>query len=77
MNRSNNSQSRAGTIIAAMSDTLDGEDRRLRASLVSSQIIGVAMARYIWKIGALADATPEEVVRYVAPTLQRYLTEAL
>jgi AcrR family transcriptional regulator len=67
----------AGTILAAMSRTLDGEERYLRASLIASQIIGVAMTRYIWRVGALAELSPENVARYIAPTIQRYITGTL
>ncbi len=66
-----------GTILASMSDTLDGGERALRASLVSSQIIGVAMTRYVWRVGALAEIDAADVARYVAPTIQRYLSEPL
>jgi AcrR family transcriptional regulator len=49
-------------------------DARLRATLVGSQIIGLAMARYIVKVEPLASAPPTQVVAAVGPTLQRYLT---
>jgi AcrR family transcriptional regulator len=65
------------TILASMSETLEGTERELRASLVSSQIIGVIMARYIWRIGALAKIPACDVARHIAPTLQAYLTEPL
>jgi AcrR family transcriptional regulator len=67
----------AETILAAMSRNLEGDERYLRASLVASQIIGVAMTRYVWRVGALAELSNEEVVRYIAPTIQRYITGAL
>jgi hypothetical protein len=50
---------------------------QLRAGLVASQMIGVAMARYVWRVGALAELDRDQVVRYVAPTIQRYLTGRL
>lgn len=53
------------------------EERTLRAGLVASQLIGVAMARYVWRVGALAELGRDQVVRYVAPTIQRYLTGRL
>ena len=37
----------------------------------------VAMARYIWRIGALAQLDRDQVIRYIAPTIQRYLTGRL
>jgi hypothetical protein len=42
-----------------------------------SQIVGLAMARYIVGVAALADADREEIVAAVGPTIQRYLTEPL
>jgi AcrR family transcriptional regulator len=55
----------------------DEAERGLRTGLVASQMIGEVMARYIWRVGALAAMTTEEVVRYVGPTVQRYLFGAL
>ncbi|MGH3099639.1 MAG: TetR/AcrR family transcriptional regulator, partial [Thermoleophilia bacterium] len=53
---------------------LGSPDARLRATLVGSQLIGLAMARYIVKVEPLASAPPTQVVAAVGPTLQRYLT---
>jgi AcrR family transcriptional regulator len=52
---------------------LDAPDGPLRASLVASQILGLATARYILKIEPLASATPDQVARAIGPTIQRYL----
>ena len=35
------------------------------------------MTRYVWKVGAIAQMPSEDVVRYIAPTMQRYLTGKL
>jgi hypothetical protein len=48
-----------------------------RASVAGSQIVGLAVARYIVRIAALADADREELVAAVGPTIQRYLTGPL
>ncbi|MBC3191384.1 TetR/AcrR family transcriptional regulator [Pseudonocardia sp. C8] len=45
-----------------------------RGALVASQLIGLAMMRYVVRMEPLASAPREEVVATVAPTLQRYLT---
>jgi AcrR family transcriptional regulator len=66
-----------GSLLAAVAGHLDDDERTLRAGLVASQLIGVAMARYIWRVGALAELDRDQVVRYVAPTIQRYLTGRL
>ncbi|MCI3224603.1 TetR family transcriptional regulator [Streptomyces sp. NP-1717] len=55
---------------------LDVPDPTLRAELAASHMIGIAILRYVLKAEPLASVDTEEIVRIVAPTLQRYLTEA-
>ncbi|MGC5018780.1 TetR family transcriptional regulator [Micromonospora sp. DT47] len=45
-----------------------------RAGLVASQILGLAFTRYIVCLPPMVDAEPAELVAWIAPTLQRYLT---
>ena len=61
-------------VIARVAQSLGSPDAELRASLVGSQIAGLAMARYILRLEPIASTDPETVVAAVAPTLQRYLT---
>lgn len=56
---------------------LDPAQAPLRASLVASQIAGLAMMRYIMKLEPLASLPAEQVVAAVGPTVQRYLTGEL
>jgi AcrR family transcriptional regulator len=49
----------------------------LRASLAGSQIVGLAMARYVVRVPPLASTERDTVVACVGPTIQRYLTGAL
>jgi hypothetical protein len=49
----------------------------LRASLAGSQVVGLAMARYLVAVPPLATTDRETVVARVRPTIQRYLTGAL
>ncbi|MER5739160.1 TetR family transcriptional regulator [Streptomyces sp. NPDC002262] len=51
-------------------------DPKFRAELAASQMIGIAILRYVIQVEPLASADPERIVAEVAPTLQRYLTEA-
>ncbi len=44
-----------------------------RAVLVGSQLIGLAMARYIVGIEPMASADPEWLVAAIGPTVERYL----
>ncbi|HEY2946848.1 MAG TPA: TetR family transcriptional regulator [Micromonosporaceae bacterium] len=53
---------------------LNPREAPLRASLVASQVAGLAMVRYVLKIEPLASARPDVVVAAVAPTIQRYVT---
>jgi hypothetical protein len=46
----------------------------LRGTLVGAQLVGLAMIRSIIKIEPLASADPEVIVRYLGPTIDRYLT---
>jgi AcrR family transcriptional regulator len=46
----------------------------LRANLVSSQLMGLGIARYVLRLQPLSGMTEDEVVGWVAPNVQRYLT---
>jgi AcrR family transcriptional regulator len=52
-------------------------DAELRATLVGSQVIGLAMMRYIACIEPLATASVDQLVAAIGPTMQRYLTADL
>jgi AcrR family transcriptional regulator len=60
--------------ILALASALNRPDAPLRATLAGSQVIGMAMARYVVGVEPLASASREEVARAIGPTLQRYLT---
>lgn len=55
----------------------DAEERRWRANLAASQVVGLILTRYVIRLEPLAGARHPEVVAAVAPTLQRYLTGPL
>jgi len=51
-----------------------GSDRpELRASFLGAAVVGLAMARYVVAIEPLASASPEQVVRALAPVIAHYL----
>jgi AcrR family transcriptional regulator len=52
---------------------IDERDRAVRSGLISSQIMGLAMMRYIWKIEPLASMSDDELVTAIAPNLQHYI----
>jgi AcrR family transcriptional regulator len=45
-----------------------------RAALVSSQVLGAALCRYVLRLEPLVTMPAEEVIGWLGPTLQRYLT---
>jgi AcrR family transcriptional regulator len=51
-----------------------GADAVARAGLVSSQMLGLALTRYVLRLPPVAAMSRDELVRWVGPTLQRYLT---
>ena len=57
----------------ALARAIDRPDAALRATLAGSQLIGLALARYVVAVEPLASAPPEVLVRALAPTVQRYL----
>lgn len=48
-------------------------DLELRAGLAASQMVGLAMMRYIVEFPAVVDAGHDELAALVGPTIQRYL----
>jgi len=48
-------------------------DARLRALLVGSQLIGLAMARYVLRIEPAVSMPPDEMAGLIGPGLTRYL----
>lgn len=47
-----------------------------RAALAASQILGMALCRYVLGFPPAAQLTREEIVAWLGPTVQRYLTAA-
>lgn len=52
-------------------------EAQVRAGLVASQVLGLALCRYVLTFAPLATMPDEQVVATFAPTLQRYLTGPL
>jgi AcrR family transcriptional regulator len=51
--------------------------RRRRTAMVSSQLMGLAFARYILRVPPMSTASPKQIGRWVGPTLDRYSKEPL
>ncbi|WP_448681171.1 TetR/AcrR family transcriptional regulator [Pseudomonas nicosulfuronedens] len=50
-----------------------GSDARLRAGIASSLLVGLVVGRRVLGVPTLENADPEELVRVVAPAIQRVL----
>lgn len=61
-------------LITSLLKVLEGDDRDLRASLIASQLIGMATMRYVVQLPAIVDAPIDEVVRVYAPGMQTLIT---
>jgi AcrR family transcriptional regulator len=52
----------------------DPEQIPLRAALVATQLLGLALTRYVLRLPPAVALHHQEIVAWLAPTLQRYLT---
>ena len=62
-----------GGLVAALTD----DEPETRAVLVGSQVVGLALARYIVRVEPLASLPAADIVDFIAPTLQHYLVGTL
>jgi len=60
--------------VASVAGGTDPERTSFRASLVASQMLGLALGRYVLRFGQVAEASPEELAAAIGPTIDRYLT---
>ncbi|MER5404486.1 TetR family transcriptional regulator [Streptomyces sp. NPDC002769] len=52
----------------------DPEQAPVRAALTAAQLLGLALARYVLRFPPAVALPREEIVAWLAPTVQRYLT---
>ncbi|MBC7631061.1 TetR family transcriptional regulator [Aeromicrobium sp.] len=57
-------------IVTRLSDRIGGDDAELRATLIASQLIGLASLRYVARLEPVVDASAETVARLYGPALQ-------
>jgi AcrR family transcriptional regulator len=62
-----------GRLAAAVTD----DEPETRAVLVGSQIVGLALARYVVRVEPLASLPAADVIDYIAPVFQHYLVGTL
>lgn len=59
---------------AAGQASVAGDDADFRAALVASQVLGLAVARYVLELPQLTAADTDELVAAIGPALERYLS---
>ena len=67
----------ARIVLQPIAEAVGGDEAELRACLCASQILGLALTRYILHLEPLASAPAPVVADSVGPVLQRYLTGPL
>jgi AcrR family transcriptional regulator len=65
------------SLLPTIAARIEGDERMLRAALIGSQVLGVVMLRYVWRIEPLASVPDDQLVALLAPTIQRYLSGRL
>ncbi|HSL96300.1 MAG TPA: TetR family transcriptional regulator [Thermoleophilia bacterium] len=61
-------------VFGPITQALGVPDAPLRATLVGSQFVGLAIIRFIGRLEPLASASVDDLVIAIGPTVQRYLT---
>ncbi|MGH3372666.1 MAG: TetR family transcriptional regulator [Nocardioidaceae bacterium] len=64
-------------VFGFISQALELEDAERRISLVASQMVGLIATRYILRLEPIASMPVDDLVAWLGPTVQRYLTGPL
>lgn len=65
----------AGPVAQRVSTEFGVDNAELRVELVTVHLVGLAFARYQLKIEPMASASIDDLVAWMGPTVQRYLTD--
>lgn len=61
------------TLLEHGTPLVDGPDAQLRLSLMASQLAGIILTREILGLATLRERSIDDIIRSVAPVIQRYL----
>ncbi len=64
-------------LLVPMLDALEVDQPRMRAGLISAQLIGLGLGRHVFALVDSAEVDDQQLIDAVAPTLQRYCAEPL
>ena len=68
---------RARAALERVRDALGEDDVAGRGAFIAAQLLGLALCRYILRLEPLASLPARDVVAAIAPSVQRYLTQAV
>lgn len=60
-------------VLDQIAPLIGGREPRLRAQLMASQLVGVALTRYVIQLEPIASEPVEDIVGLVAPRIQSYV----
>ncbi|HEX5290704.1 MAG TPA: TetR family transcriptional regulator [Streptosporangiaceae bacterium] len=60
--------------VSALARPGPAEDAAYRAAAVASQMLGLALTRYVLRVGPIATASIADLAATIGPTVERYLT---
>jgi len=66
----------AAQLVPVVAKLAGPETAPLRAGLLATQVLGMALCRYLLVLPPVAAMSRDEVIAWMGPTLQRYLTGA-
>lgn len=67
----------ASQVAPMLAAIVDRSEMATRAGLVSTQLLGLALCRYVLKLPPVTGLSREQIVRSVGPSLQAYMTGKL
>ena len=62
----------AGQLLPVVARINAGQPER-RAGLIATQMLGLALCRYVLRLPPIVEMSHDEVVSWLGPTIQRYL----
>ena len=67
----------AGQVMPMLARVADRSEFATRAGLIVSQLLGLALCRYVLKVPPVVAMSPDVIVACVGPVLQRYIADSL
>lgn len=67
----------ARQVVGALRPVIDTSELSRRSGLITSQMLGLAVTRYILRLPVMTEQSPAHVIRDFSPTIQRYLHGSL